>query len=209
VRVQPRHAAFLGIGTVSDTPVSMPFCVPDTALTEYQTAATMSYSCAGQTTPTITTDYQHQANSSCENESSISANFGISVPQGCRITGAEPVKGNLTRREIGSTSAAISGQTVVLTGHLDTAKCVMAAFVHHKDSDADWLVLLHKNQRHTIEPSSELCGVAAVLGWFQRRITTPDHRQYGPQPRPNNLNPNTEPVAQPSKGVPGFPSGGR
>ena len=136
LRVQPRHAAFLGLGNRQDTPVMMPFCIPDTALTEYQTAATMSYSCPGQTTSTINTDWQNQTNHSCEHSSSAGGNFGISVPANCRIIGAQPVRGNLTRSEIGATSAAISGETVVLTGQMGAASCTPV--IKKVLSDADW-----------------------------------------------------------------------
>jgi hypothetical protein len=50
--------------------------------------------------------------SKCENQVSVSKNIAVPIGPECRIIGAEPERGNLTRREIGETSASYAGQGV-------------------------------------------------------------------------------------------------
>jgi hypothetical protein len=137
LRISARHPAILGIGTSSGETSAMPFCIPDTALTEYQMATTVKYFCAGQTTSVYTSPAQNVSYPRCEGGNvPVGGNFPVPVPPHCSVIGAQAIKGNLTVNEASTTRVGISGQTVVLSSLLAPASC--SGPWNHLSRASDW-----------------------------------------------------------------------
>jgi len=167
VRVEPMYSTgwFWPFKSVkADQPLVLPFCAPDDAQTQYSLGATNSYNCPSQRTYNQTSDVQLRDNAACEGQPGVSAIYPFAVPSTCRVIGAEPVRGGLTTREIGATSAAVAGNTVTLTGQLDTARCTSVGPIHHKHSNATWQYAA----KATIQcDDSASAGVAQSSGWVK------------------------------------------